>query len=101
MSEPWYSWHDRALILRVRVQPRAHRDETAGLHGNQLKIRLRAPPIDGNANASLVRFVARLCGVPMKDVEIISGASGRDKRVRIEAPRCLPNGVQPVGLRSR
>ena len=101
MSEPWYSWRGRALILRVRVQPRARRDETAGLHGNQLKIRLRAPPIDGNANASLVRFVARLCGVPRKDVEIISGAAGRDKRVRIEAPRCLPNGVHPAGLRSR
>ena len=101
MAEPWYCWHDRALVLRVRVQPRADRDEIAGLHGNQLKIRLRTPPVDGKANASLVRFVARLCGVPRKNVEIISGASGRDKRIRIEAPRCVPDGVQPGGLRAR
>ena len=101
MSGPWYCWHDRALVLRVRVQPRADRDEIAGLHGNQLKIRLRAPPVDGKANASLVRLVARLCGVARKDVEIISGTSGRDKRVRIEAPRSLPDGVQPGDPHSR
>ncbi len=101
MPQPWYYWHDLALVLRVRVQPRGDRDEIAGQRGNQLKIRLRASPIDGKANASLVRFVARLCGVARRDVEIISGASGRDKRLRIEAPRSMPDGVKPSGLRPR
>ena len=97
MSEPWYCWHDRALILRVRVQPRANRDEIAGQHGNRLKVRLRASPVDGKANESLIRLVAELCGVTKGRVEIISGASGRDKRVRVDAPRSLPDGVRPTG----
>jgi uncharacterized protein (TIGR00251 family) len=96
---PWYCWHDRALVLRLRVQPRANRDEIAGQHGNRLKIRLRAPPVDRKANESLIRFVAELCGVTKADVEIISGTSGRDKRVRVDAPRSLPDGVKPTGSR--
>ena len=99
MPGPWYCWHDRALVLRVRIQPRANRDEIAGQHGNRLKIRLRAPPVDGKANESLIRFVAELCGVAKANVEIISGTSGRDKRVRVDAPRSLPDGVKPTGSR--
>ena len=101
MPGSWYCWHDRALVIRVRVQPRANRDEIAGRHGNQLKIRLRAPPVDGKANECLIRFLADLCGVSKRDVEIISGASGRDKRVRVDAPRLLPDGVKSTGLRPR
>ena len=94
MPGSWYRWKGNALILHIRVQPGSNTDEIAGPHGDQLKIRLRAPPVDGKANNALIRFVADQCRVARRDVEIVAGASGRDKRVRINAPESLPTGVQ-------
>jgi uncharacterized protein (TIGR00251 family) len=93
MSVPWYSWHDTALILNVRVQPRASRDQIAGVLGERLKIRLSAPPVDGKANQALLRFLAQLCAVPVAQVTLLGAQTGRNKRVRIENPRRLPRGV--------
>jgi len=93
MSAPWYSWQGTALILTVRVQPRASRDEIVGVHGEQLKIRLTAPPVDGKANQTLLKFLAKFCGVPTRQVTLLSGDSGRNKRIRIDQPRRLPEGV--------
>lgn len=69
--------------LRLRIQPRASRTEVAGLHGDLLRIRLAAPPVDGAANESLIRFLAELLGVPLRAVEITAGLSGRQKSVHI------------------
>jgi uncharacterized protein (TIGR00251 family) len=91
----WYSWQGTALVLSVRLQPRASRDEIAGVHGEQLKIRLTAPPVDGKANQTLLKFLAKICGVGAGQVSLISGDSSRNKRVRIENPRRLPPGVEP------
>ena len=73
------------LILEVRVQPRASRSEFAGLHGDRVRVRLQAPPVDGRANAALVEFLAEAFGVPRARVTIEHGLAGRDKRVRIRA----------------
>lgn len=73
----------RDLVLEVRVQPRASRSEFAGLHGDRVRVRLQAPPVDGRANAALVEFLAEACGVPRARVTIEHGLAGRDKRVRI------------------
>jgi uncharacterized protein (TIGR00251 family) len=70
--------------LRVRAQPRASRTEIAGEHGGALKIRVAAPPVDGDANRELVRFLARTVGVPASAVRVVSGASGRNKMIEIE-----------------
>lgn len=67
--------------IAIQVQPRASRTELAGLHGEALKIRLAAPPVDGAANAALIRFLAETLGVPRSAVEISSGLSGRRKSV--------------------
>lgn len=67
--------------LRVRVQPRASRTEVAGLHGGEVRIRLRAPPVDGEANEALVRFLADALGLPRSAVTIASGISSRSKTV--------------------
>lgn len=91
----WYSWQGNSLTLNVRVQPRASRDEIAGVHGQQLKIRLTAPPVDGKANQTLLKFLAKTCGVPIGKVTLLSGETGRNKRVRIENPRYPPAGVKP------
>ncbi len=86
-------WDGDALLLAVYVQPRASRDEIAGLHGEALRIRIAAPPVDGEANAALCRFLADRFGVPKSAVSVESGESGRRKTVRIRAPRVLPADI--------
>ncbi len=95
MSEPCYRWDNDDLILSIRVQPKASRDEIVGVYGDQLKIRLTAPPVDGKANQHLLRFLANYCKVPRARVELISGQTARTKRVRIRRPNCLPDVVSP------
>ena len=77
-------------MLALRIQPRASRDEIVGPHGEQLKVRITAPPVDGKANAHLTAFLAKQFRVPKSRVTLVSGDTGRDKRVRIEAPGALP-----------
>ena len=67
--------------IAVRVQPRAARSEVAGLHGDRIRIRLAAPPVDGAANEALVRFLAEALGVPPRAVSIASGHASRSKTV--------------------
>jgi len=86
----YYRWDGEDLILQLRVQPRASRDELADVQGDRLRVRLTAPPVEGKANAYLRRFLAELFGVGQKRVLIESGASGRNKRVRIKGPVSLP-----------
>lgn len=86
----WYRWDGDDLLLQVRVQPRASCDELGEALGDQLKIRITAPPVDGKANDHLIRFLAKTFGVPKGQVHLESGASSRNKQLRIEAPRILP-----------
>lgn len=72
-----------AVTLRVRVTPRAGRDALAGWQNGVLRIRLAAPPVDGKANAALVRFLAKTLAIPARDVRIISGDTAREKRLMI------------------
>jgi uncharacterized protein len=71
------------IVLRVRVQPRASRTDAAGLHGNALKVRLTAPPVDGAANEALIRFLAERLGIARAGVRVVSGAGGRAKLVAV------------------
>ena len=80
-----------ALVLDLHVQPGAKRTEAAGRHGDRVKIRLAAPPVDGAANDELMRFLAEAFGVPKRNVEIVSGATARRKRVRIEGATKRPD----------
>ncbi len=91
MAATFYRWDGEALILSCHLQPKASKDAISGLHGDSVKIRIAAPPIDGRANARLIRFLARIFGVPKGAVTIISGELGRQKRVRIEQPTRLPS----------
>ncbi len=80
------SWHrneGNAVILTLHVQPGAKRSEVTGLHGDALKIRLAAPPIEGRANEALLRFIAELFAVPLRNVELLRGAQSRHKMVKI------------------
>ena len=67
----------------VHVVPRARRTEVAGPYGDAIRIRLAAPPVDGAANAELVRFLAERLGVARRAVEVAAGASARRKTIRV------------------
>ena len=86
----WYRWNGTDLYLSVRVQPRASKDEFVAPLGDSYKIRITAPPVEGKANAHLQRFLATTFGVARSQVEVIKGAQGRSKIVRIQSPRELP-----------
>jgi uncharacterized protein (TIGR00251 family) len=70
-------------VLEILVQPRASRTRVAGEHDGRLKIQLAAPPVDGEANAALVAFLAGALGVRRADVVLLAGEAGRRKRVRV------------------
>ena len=75
-----------AITFAVRVQPRAAHSAVVGLHDSALKVRLAAPPVDGAANLELIKLLAKLLDVARADIEILSGASARQKLVRIHHP---------------
>ena len=79
----WILADGDGVILRLHIQPGAKKTEIAGLHGEALKIRLAAPPVDGKANASLIEFLARQLGVSKSAVELVSGETSRAKRVHV------------------
>ena len=74
---------DEEYILDVRVIPRASRTEIVGLVETALKVRIAAPPVDGAANAELIKVLAKALSVARSNVEIVGGGSSRSKRVRI------------------
>jgi uncharacterized protein (TIGR00251 family) len=69
--------------VALHIVPRARATAVAGLHGDAVKIRIAAPPLDGAANAELVRFVAARLGVPASAVTIAAGAGGRRKTIAV------------------
>jgi uncharacterized protein (TIGR00251 family) len=74
---------ESAVILLVRVQPRAGKDEIAGEMGGALRVRLRAPAVEDRANEALVEFLAELLKTPKSAVRILSGDRSRTKRIEI------------------
>lgn len=80
---PFLTTHNNSLILRVYIQPRSSKNQICGIQGEELKIRLTAPPVDGAANKICQEFVAELFDVAKSTVEIISGEASRHKRLRV------------------
>ncbi|MBP8951174.1 MAG: DUF167 domain-containing protein [Armatimonadetes bacterium] len=73
-----------SATLRLRVIPRARKDEIAGERDGAVVVRLQAPPVEGAANKALLKFLAKQLGVRPGDLTIASGAQSRDKIVRVE-----------------
>jgi len=92
----WYLYEQGVLTLNLHVQPKASKDEWAGLHGDRLKLRIKAPPIDGRANQHLLKFIAGEFGVSKSSCILVSGESGREKRIAVTAPRKLPDLPEPL-----
>jgi uncharacterized protein len=77
----WIKPADGGTELNVHIQPGAAKSEIAGLHGDAVKIRIRARPVEGAANQALTEFVATCIGVPRKAVKILRGEKSRQKTV--------------------
>jgi uncharacterized protein (TIGR00251 family) len=82
-----FSDHPDGLLIDVRVQPKSSQNAVVGIHGEALKIKLNAPPVEGKANKALIQLMAKLLGCPKSTVEIISGQASRSKRLLIRIDR--------------
>jgi uncharacterized protein (TIGR00251 family) len=80
----WYRiTGDGRVTLTLHIQPGAKRIEFAGLHGDALKVRLAAPPVDGKANEALLRFLAEELGIPKSAINLKSGQASRRKVLEV------------------
>src|SRR5688572_11117846 len=84
----------KGVRFKVMVQPRASRTEIVGVHGDALKVRVAAPPVDGAANEELSRHLAKQLGVAASAVQVVGGATGRRKIIEVE-------GITPERARTR
>ncbi|MCB1864113.1 MAG: YggU family protein [Chromatiales bacterium] len=77
-------------MLELHVVPGARKTAVTGLHGGRLKLAIASPPVDGRANAEVVRYLAELFGVAPRNVVLARGLRGRQKTVRVSAVQELP-----------
>ena len=70
-------------LIRVHVQPGAKRDELGGRREGRLVVRVTAPPVEGKANKAACRLLAKIAGIPASRVEVVRGASSREKTIRL------------------
>ena len=87
MKAEWCSQHGDAIRLSVQVLPNAKNTEVVGLLDGALKIRLKAQPIEGQANEELIRFIATQIKVPKKQISVVRGVTSRLKIVEIKTQR--------------
>ena len=73
--------NNKGIILNVFIQPRSSKNMIAGRYGDALKIKLTAPPVDGAANKMCIQYLSKWVNIPKSSIEIISGHTGRTKRV--------------------
>lgn len=81
------------LLLRLYIQPKAHRDSLVGLHGDELKVAITAPPVDGKANSHLIKFLAKQFRVTKNQVVLMKGETSRHKQIKIIDPQQIPADV--------
>ncbi|MFA0414379.1 DUF167 family protein YggU [Vibrio renipiscarius] len=84
------------IVLRLYIQPKASRDKIVGLHGEEIKIAITAPPVDGKANAHLTKYLAKQFKVAKGLVNIEKGELGRHKQVRIVTPSQIPADIEAI-----
>ena len=73
-----------AIIFSIKAQPHSSKSTVTGEHDGSVKVKLKAPPVDGEANLECCKLLARTLGVPQSQVQIVSGLRGKKKRVRVD-----------------
>ncbi len=84
------------LVLKLYIQPKASRDKIVGLHGEELKIAITAPPVDGKANAHLAKFLSKQFKTAKGDIKIEKGELGRHKQIRVSSPSHIPDIIKAL-----
>ncbi|AKO45218.1 DUF167 family protein YggU [[Haemophilus] ducreyi] len=82
------------IRLRIFLQPKASRDQIVGLHDNEFKVAITAPPVDGAANAYLLKYLSKLFKVPKSSIVLEKGELQRHKQLFVPAPKLLPKEIE-------
>jgi uncharacterized protein (TIGR00251 family) len=93
MQPNWYRRNGETITLTLHVQPGAKHSEIVGLYGEALKIKLAAPPIEGRANEALLKFIADLFAVPLRNTELKQGGQSRQKVVAVTGSKIEPESL--------
>jgi uncharacterized protein len=80
---PWLKKTTGGFLISVHLTPRAKRDAIEGLHGDALKVKIKAPPVDGKANSYLLAFLAEKLGIPKSSVTLERGDTSREKQLHV------------------
>ena len=91
MNKKYFEYQGEDLLLRLYLQPKASRDQFVGQHGEELKIAITAPPVDGKANTHLIKFLSKQFKVAKSAITVEKGSQNRHKLVRIKQPKKLPS----------
>lgn len=86
----FYKWENKNLLLSLYIQTNAKKNEFVGEYNHYLKLRITALPVDNKANKHLHKFLAKTFGVPVRQIELISGTNQKIKRFKIYNPNQLP-----------
>lgn len=82
------------IRLRIFLQPKASRDQIVGLHDNELKISITAPPVEGAANTHLLKYLSKLFKVPKSSIVLEKGELQRHKQIFVSSPKLMPKEVE-------
>ena len=91
----FYQWQGEDLVLNIPVQPRSAGDGFAEIQGDQIKLRITAPPANGKANKHLVAYLAKTIRVAKTNISIVAGVNARSKRIITQRPQRLPEVIAP------
>lgn len=86
----------QGLCLRIFLQPKASRDQIIGLHDSELKVAITAPPVDGAANAHLLKYLSKLFKVPKSSIRLEKGELQRHKQIFIPQPKQIPTEILQI-----
>lgn len=93
--------HPEGLVLKIFVLPRSSKNMLAGRHGDALKIKLTAPPVEGAANKMCLTFLAQRLGLPKSSLEIVSGHTGRKKLILVRPKNGMTDDIKIQDLKIR
>ncbi len=93
----WLTEKGGCIFINIHLQPRASKNEIAGIHGDSIKLRLTSPPVDGAANSHVIEFFAKKLGVQKSKITIVSGEKSRHKTLRV-AGITLEEAVTALGF---
>lgn len=86
MFKSWSKIHPKGTLLLLYIQPGASTNMLSGTHGDRLKVKIKAPPRDGEANAGLIDYLSEILLIPKSKIFLIRGESSRQKDLLVELP---------------